>query len=397
VEVALDAAHSQVGNSSSFPEASFMNTFSLCVASVAALVSYTLAEADFSVTSQSTMALQSTVDHVSYVKQWTLTATATNEGDDKIDSLNLDISGRVFVSYESDMPSGVLGYVNVSGDSKEIVDMVKVVTNDDDDEQLHVRIDNSSASSGASGYLLTEIFLAASNGVTDVKSQRTAEVVLENDVLVTRDSDEELQLEASDSSAVFVAATGTSLSLKQLKLELSDSSSLQFAVGSVSISEDAKLEAHDSSAITVLSSSFEADKLELDAEDSGTICIAAGDVSASSYDGEEASKISMPNASNKYDSTGGFACDESSAPTREPKCTSSSCPEDAATSTTSSATGSSTIVGISGSGSSATTAAPADSVSEGSASSSSSGATSQYSSVAAEISLLGLILAVSVL
>ncbi|RLN53201.1 hypothetical protein BBJ28_00025427 [Nothophytophthora sp. Chile5] len=303
-----------------------------------AVANQVYAVADFSVTSEATRTLDSAIAHVNYVKQWTLTATDANDGDDKIDSLNLDLSGRVFVSYVSGIASGVLGYVNVTGDSQEVVEVVSVRTNDDDDEQLHVRIDNTSSNSSVNGYLLTEIFLSASSSVTDVKSQRSAEVVIQDGVLVASGTDEELQLELSRSSSVYVSSDGTAVSLGQLKLEVSDTASLQFNVDSVTVSGDAKLEAHDSASITVLASSFKAEKLELDAEDSGTICIAAADVTTSSYDGEDASKISMPDSSNKYDSTGNFACEELSVPAREPKCMSSSC---SSSSTTTNASGSS--------------------------------------------------------
>ncbi|KAG7376269.1 hypothetical protein PHYPSEUDO_013856 [Phytophthora pseudosyringae] len=181
-----------------------------------------------------------TVDHVSHVKQWTLTATGTNDGDDKIGSLNLDLTGRVFVSYVSDVPSGVLGYVNVSGDSHKIVNFVTVLTNDVNDEQLHVRINDNNDSPTVEGYLLTEIILVTSGVVSNVQSQLTSEVVIENGVLVTSDVDEELQL----------------------KLEVMDAASLPFSAESVSVTVRGKLTAHDASNITVLPSSFDSAKLK---------------------------------------------------------------------------------------------------------------------------------------
>ncbi|ETL35214.1 hypothetical protein L916_12625, partial [Phytophthora nicotianae] len=145
--------------------------------------------AEFTVTSGTTEATTSSTEHVSFVKQWTLNS-ATNG--DNIDSIDLDLAGRVYVSYVSGLPSGVLGYVNVSGDSQTVVDAVTVSnddTNDNDDNdnddtndtdgELNVRIGNSTSTT-LSGYLLTEIFLASSGIVTDVKSQRSAQVVVED-------------------------------------------------------------------------------------------------------------------------------------------------------------------------------------------------------------------------
>ncbi|ETN19996.1 hypothetical protein PPTG_03097 [Phytophthora nicotianae INRA-310] len=66
--------------------------------------------AEFTVTSGTTEATTSSTEHVSFVKQWTLNS-ATNG--DNIDSIDLDLAGRVYVSYVSGLPSGVLGYVNL--------------------------------------------------------------------------------------------------------------------------------------------------------------------------------------------------------------------------------------------------------------------------------------------
>ncbi|RLN98347.1 hypothetical protein BBJ28_00012300 [Nothophytophthora sp. Chile5] len=210
-----------------------------------------------------------------------------------------------------------------------------VVDPDDDDDDLHVRFNGRNGST-TDGYLLTEIFLATSNIVTDVEIESSAEVVFEDNVLVSSNTNEELQLKASDASVVFVSAASTSMALQDLKLELSDSASLQFSMDSITVREDAQLQAHDASTITVLTSTFTVDDLDLDAENSGTICISAEDLTAGSYDGEAASKISLPNASSKYSSTGSLDCTEVSVPAREPKCVSNGCSDSSNDSTTSS-------------------------------------------------------------
>ncbi|RLN91029.1 hypothetical protein BBJ28_00026041 [Nothophytophthora sp. Chile5] len=170
------------------------------------------------------------------------------------------------------------------------------VDSDDDDEELQVQFSGRSGST-TDGYLLTEIFLATSNIVTDVEIESSAEVIFEENVLVSSNTNEELQLKASDASVVFVSAASTAMALQDLKLELSDSASLQFSMDSITVREDAQLQAHGASTITVLTSAFTVDDLDLDAENAGTICISAEDLTAGSYDGEAASKISLPNAS----------------------------------------------------------------------------------------------------
>lgn len=311
---------------------------------------FTTAKPDFTSTSTSTESVDSTTEHIGFVKQWTLTVAGNNnngdnddddssddssdDGDDRIDSIKLQLPGRVFVSYSSSLPTGILGYVNVSGDSQSLVEAVKVGSNDDD-EELQVKYDSSSSSS--TGYLLTEIFLSTSNIVNDVEIEKTAEVVIEDGVLVASNTNKEVQIKASDSSAVYVSSSA--LSLQDLKLELSDSATLQLTTDSITIREDGQFQAHDKSSITVLTSSLKVDDLDLDAENSGTICISATEVTASSYDGQDASKISLPNASSKYTSKGSESCDEVSTPSREPGCVSSS---SCATTTTSTSTPSAT-------------------------------------------------------
>ncbi|EGZ08688.1 hypothetical protein PHYSODRAFT_524975 [Phytophthora sojae] len=270
------------------------------------------ASAEFTVTSGTTEAATSTSENAAFVKQWTLNAANSA---DTIDSIDLDLAGRVYVSYVSGLPSGVLGYVNVTGDSQTVVDAVTVSNDDDNDNdnddndtndtdgELNVRIGSSTtAATTLSGYLLTEIFLASTGVVTDVKSQRSAQVVVEDGVLVSSSTTAELQVEASGSSAVYVSAANTDVSVRQLQLEAAGTSKIEFHVKSVSVTE-----------------------LELETQGTGTICTSAETVTATNYQGTDASRISMPNTSSKYDSTGSFACDVSSVPAREPSCVSSAC------------------------------------------------------------------------
>ncbi|KUF83991.1 hypothetical protein AM587_10001704 [Phytophthora nicotianae] len=334
------------------------------------------ADSDFSVSSASTESVDSSTENVNFVKQWTLTATNShNDGDnddnddddsddssddgDKIDSIKLQLPGRVFISYSSNLPAGVLGYVNVSGDSQSVVDTVKVSSNDDD-EELEVKYDGRSNSS--TGYLLTEIFLATSNIVDDVEIESTAEVVIEDGVLFASNTNKEVQIKAKHSSVVYVSSSP--MSLQDLKLELSDSATLQLSTDSITLREDGQFQAHDRSSINVLTSSLTVDDLDLDAENSGTICISATEVKARNYDGQDRSRISLPNASSKYTSTGTASCDEVSIPSREPGCVSSSaCSSTTSTSTTSTSTPSSSSTSTTTSvPSSSTTASSSDAI-----------------------------------
>ena len=50
----------------------------------------------------------SSVENVAFVKQWTITAATTT---DAINSIDLNLAGRVYVRHMTGLPTGVLGYV----------------------------------------------------------------------------------------------------------------------------------------------------------------------------------------------------------------------------------------------------------------------------------------------
>uniref|UniRef100_A0AAV1T962 Auto-transporter adhesin head GIN domain-containing protein n=1 Tax=Peronospora matthiolae TaxID=2874970 RepID=A0AAV1T962_9STRA len=310
----------------------------------------------FTITPGTTQAATSTVDNVKFVKQWTVTAATTT---DLINSIDLDLAGRVYVSYRSGLPTGVLGYVNVSGDSQAVVEAVGVAhddandDNDDDDENeandpdgdLNVYINNN-ASTSLTGYLLTEVILASTGTVTDLQSKRSAVVVVEDGVLMTSSTTAELQVEASGSSAIFVSAADAAVSMRQLQLDASGSASLQFEVASVSVSNEAQVDAQGSGQVVVLAPTVEAAMLELDTENSGAICFSGQQVTATTYEGKDESRISMPNAADKHGSTGTAPCEKATVPPREPACAGTGCAS--GTSTTPGTAGASTTPGAAG-------------------------------------------------
>ncbi|GMF88941.1 unnamed protein product [Phytophthora fragariaefolia] len=285
------------------------------------------ATADFKV-SPGAIVKAATSKHVNFVKQWTLTAGTTTS---TIDSLDLSLAGNAYVSYVSGLPAGVIGYVNVSGDSRTVVDSVTVskdVDNDiddDNDNDLDDLFDNDKGgelnvwlgNKAASGYLLTEIFLASPEAVTDVKCQRSAQVVIEDGVLVTEGKRAELQIDVSGSSSVYVADPNTAVSVRQLSLEATGSAKIEYSVKSINVRSELQMDAQGSSSITVLSSTVNTNQLELDALNAGKICIDALEVKARWRDIQGKSKISMPNAAKKHGTTGTFDCEESTIPARK--------------------------------------------------------------------------------
>ncbi|CAI5710171.1 unnamed protein product [Peronospora destructor] len=219
--------------------------------------------AEFTVTSRPTEAITSSMKNVKFVKQWTLTAATTAK---TIDSIDLDLVGRVIHNDTDD-------------DTK------------DNTGELNVRIGSSTLTT-LSGYLLTEIILASAGIVTDVKSQQSAQIVIEEGVLLTSSKTAELQIEASGSSAVYVLAVGTDVSVSQLQLDTAGTASLQFNVKSASVTDKAQFESKGSARIALLASSVKAAKLELNAENTGTICTSAEEVTATTYEAREAACVS---------------------------------------------------------------------------------------------------------
>ncbi|KAE9077798.1 hypothetical protein PF006_g27848 [Phytophthora fragariae] len=238
------------------------------------------ATADFKVTPGSTIKA-ATSKNVNFVKQWTLTASATTN---TIDSIDLSLAGNAYVSYVSGLPSGVIGYVNVSGDKR-----------------LPAHRD----------------FLASPDAVKDVNSKRSAHVVIEDGVLVTQGKRAELQIDASGSSAVYVSAPDTAVSVRQLSLETTGSAKIEYSVESIHARSELQMDAQGSSSISVLSSTVKTSQLELDALNSGKICIDAQEVKAAWRDIQGKNKISMPNAVKKHGTTGTFACVASKLPARK--------------------------------------------------------------------------------
>ncbi|EGZ08689.1 hypothetical protein PHYSODRAFT_339117 [Phytophthora sojae] len=286
------------------------------------------ATADFKVTPGATIKA-ATSKNVNFVKQWTLKASATTK---TIDSIDLSLAGNAYISYVSNLPTGVIGYVNVSGDSRAVVNAVTVskdVDNDlDNDNDLDDLFDSDNDKGGelnvwlgnkaTSGYLLTEIFLASPDAVTDVKSQRSASVVIEDGVLVTEGKRAKLQIDATGSSAVYVSAPETAVNVRQLSLETTGSAKIEYSVESINARSEFQLDAQGSSSITVLSSAVKTRQLELDAVKSSKICINAAEVGATWRDIQGKNKISMsPDAAKKHGTTGTFACKESKLPVRQ--------------------------------------------------------------------------------
>ncbi|KAG7387481.1 hypothetical protein PHYBOEH_008234 [Phytophthora boehmeriae] len=180
---------------------------------------------------------------------------------DAIDSLDLAFAGRAYVSYADNLPQDVIGYVNVAGSSVDIVNAVTVgsksIDNGYDDKvfdnykgKLNVQL----GTSNANGHLLTEI-VVASGAVRAVRSPLSAQVVVEDGVLVTDSTTTELEIKATGSSAVFVSAAKAAVNVNQLWLDASGPARIEFKAGTVAVQSRTRIAAgRGSSTVSVLSS-----------------------------------------------------------------------------------------------------------------------------------------------
>ncbi|KAG7383720.1 hypothetical protein PHYBOEH_009810 [Phytophthora boehmeriae] len=234
--------------------------------------------------------MQQRRNNANFAKEWTLEA---GRNTDTIDSLHLDLAGRVHVRYTDTLPEDVLGYVNVTGSAKVVVDAVKVGNNlrnvnggDDDSDSDDENVDNK--------FDLRNIFDRNDNLFIRLGNRK---VVIEDGVLVT-DSKKKLRIEATDSSAVFVSAEETAVSVRQLAMKASGTAKIEYKVGSVAVQWNTLIETQDSATISVLSPSLTTHKPALEAESPDSICISAEEVEAKRRKIDGRNKISVPNSTN---------------------------------------------------------------------------------------------------
>ncbi|OWY94488.1 hypothetical protein PHMEG_00035759 [Phytophthora megakarya] len=296
-----------------------VSSFHALLVAAASLLAH--ATADFKV-SPGEVTKIATSKHVNYVKQWTLNASGKP---DSVNSIDLSLAGNAYVSYVKGLPAGVIGYVNVSSDSRGVANAVTVskdVDNElDDDADDMFDSDNNGGelkvwfgNKADSGYMLTEIFLASPRAVHEVKSQGSVSVVIEKDVFVSNNERAELKIEAIGSSAVYVSAPAAAVSVMELSLDAKGSAIIEYNVESLSTSE-LSMEAQGTSSIAVLASTVVTSQLDLEVGLKSSGCFSAENMKATQR--KIKGKVSMPNSSKKFGTTGTATCAASKLPPRK--------------------------------------------------------------------------------
>ncbi|KAI9909472.1 hypothetical protein PsorP6_015302 [Peronosclerospora sorghi] len=255
--------------------------------------------------------------HEKFVKQWRLLA---GNSSDSIDALQLRLAGNAYVSYVSGLPTNVIGYVNVTGNSRSVVNGVTVceADRDEDNDRIQTGLSVWLKPKTTSGYLLTEIFLATPHRVAELKSERSAQVVVEDRVLLKKRKRSEVKIKALHTSTVYVSPPDTAVSLRKLSVSTTDDACVEYNAKSVHLSEKLELEAQKLSSIKFLSTSVSTPQLHLNASASySTICISAEAVDAPFHDVAGKKHISLPNSATKHGTSGKFLCKRSKLPARK--------------------------------------------------------------------------------
>ncbi|CAI5721151.1 unnamed protein product [Hyaloperonospora brassicae] len=303
-----------------------MRTSGWQVCVIAASVFSTIALADFKVDGDRTTRSEMNSRYANYAKSWTLSSSDATE----IESLDLSLAGTVYVSYSSDIPSDVVGYVNVTGNTKTIVEAV-TVTNEvngllpdltslddvfgDTKKQLSVSLDNDVTH----GHLLTEIFLSNRRKVTKIATRRTADVVVTNDVLLTRSSTRGQKISVTGMSTLYVSMPNAAVKVREIDALVTGGGRMQYRAKSLDLWQKLELEASGDTSIKMLCPVVIAGKLELESESQDSeICLSAHKVKAALPEVTGKRSVSMPNYGDGLGAHGTSACSLSKAPPREP-------------------------------------------------------------------------------
>ncbi|KAI9905527.1 hypothetical protein PsorP6_014020 [Peronosclerospora sorghi] len=260
-----------------------------------------------------------------YSVHWTLTSRKRHGA---IEAVDLNLAGNVFVSYVSGLPSNVVGYVNVSSSSRDVVNAVSVAKHHPDeddnendiDDNLNVKIKHKLSvklhNKVESGDLLTEIVLGVPNAVAKFKSKRSAQVVVKDNVLMNHGKKAKQKVKAKGTSAVYVS--GSAVTVHKLTLATSGHARIEYNVDDVKVTKKLKLKAKKSSSIKLLSSSVKTKKLTLKAKsDESSICLSAKKVVADKVKISGEDRVSMPNSSESFGAKGTFVCKAVTLPSRE--------------------------------------------------------------------------------
>ncbi|GAB9472799.1 hypothetical protein Gpo141_00009967 [Globisporangium polare] len=118
-----------------------------------------------------------------FAKTWQIKGNAA-KNISFVDTIRLNIPGRVFITYAESSASGAIGEIKVSGNSEAVVGVVEVVSNTTAGGPKLVLQTTGAATEGT--FLLTEIQLFTKNKLKDVLTKGSADVVVLDNVLYTK-------------------------------------------------------------------------------------------------------------------------------------------------------------------------------------------------------------------
>ncbi|TDH66285.1 hypothetical protein CCR75_001742 [Bremia lactucae] len=269
-------------------------------------------------------------DNSQFAKQWTL---QSDDYKNTLDSIRLSFDGKALIHRVNYLPEGVLGFVNVTGHSFAAVDAVSISHEDayydvadrfddfdsedvsdsdfdfdSDDNFVGRYLDISVPSDRSSGRVRIVITLAPYRSVRRIKTERKANVVIENNVLINSGAKATLAIKSVDYSSVLVESPRAYVTLQVLSLKASNSASITYKAGYLVNVGLLKVSSIQHAAIAFVCDSIKVQRMQLKALVGGRMCFSAHQIKARKHDVDGKKMISMSNANKKYGTKGDDSC-----------------------------------------------------------------------------------------
>lgn len=173
----------------------------------------------------------SSQSHQSWERTWTVGShTALVDDKDEIVEVKVSIPGRVFLSTAADQAP--LAKLRFSGDSAEVLDFFEVVSTSPG--VLEIRQRAGLTSDSLTGYLLVEVTLAHIQKLKSVTATGSADVIIENNVLVAYSTSDTVALVVQGSGSIFAHDT-TSFSVQQFVLTVAGSGDIELSTAQIEV------------------------------------------------------------------------------------------------------------------------------------------------------------------
>lgn len=167
--------------------------------------------------------------HQTWERTWTVAShTALLDDNDEIDEVKLSVPGRVFLSTSTDQAP--LAKVRFSGDSADVLNFFEVVSTARG--VLEIRARSGMATISLKGYLLVEVTLAHLQKLKTVSTGGSADVIIENDVLVAYSPSDSVSITTRGSGNVYIH-DAPSFNVQTLALSTTGSGDIELSTSQI--------------------------------------------------------------------------------------------------------------------------------------------------------------------